>query len=109
MSASHQAENPARATDPAYQCPPQPKRHPPPPRTRPDDQQEYQRPDCGVDDRRNHPHAEVNTELRKQPAADEGADNSNDEIADDPKSGALHELQPPGNEANHQYDQETFA
>ena len=57
----------------------------------PDDQQEYQRPDCGVDDRRNHPHAEVNTELRKQPAADEGADNSNDEIADDPKSGALHE------------------
>jgi hypothetical protein len=51
----------------------------------------------------------VNAELRKQPAADEGADNSNDEIADDPKSGALHELQPPGNEANHQYDQETFA
>jgi hypothetical protein len=32
------------------------------------------------------------------------------EVADDPEPGALHDLarQPSGNEANHQYDQETF-
>jgi hypothetical protein len=40
--------------------------------------------------------------LRQEPAADEGAHNSNDEIADDPKPGALHDLtgQPSSNEAS---------
>jgi len=76
----------------------------------PDNEQEYQCADRGVDDRRNEARAKVDAKLRKQPATDEGAYDSNDDIADDPKSGALHDLtgQPPGNEANHQYDQETF-
>jgi hypothetical protein len=34
--------------------------------------------------------AAMDAELRKQPTTDERANNSNDEIADDPKSGALH-------------------
>jgi hypothetical protein len=76
-----------------------------------DDQQEYQRADGGIDDRRNKAHAKVDIELGKQPAADEGTGNSNDEIADDPKPGASRDLtgQPSGNEADRQYDQEAFA
>jgi hypothetical protein len=68
----------------------------------PDDQQQYQRADGGVDDRRNNARAKMDAELRKQPTTDERANNSNDEIADDPKSGALHDLagQPSGNEAD---------
>jgi hypothetical protein len=68
----------------------------------PDYQQQYQRADGGVDDRRNNARAKVDAELRKQPTTDEGAYNSNDEIADDPKPGALHDLtgQPSGNEAD---------
>src|SRR5205807_6875592 len=76
----------------------------------PDNQQQYQRTNGGVDDRRNNAGSEMDAELRKQPAPDEGAYDSNDEIADDPKPGALHDLaaQPSRNEADHQYDQETF-
>ena len=68
----------------------------------PDDQQQYQRADGGVDDRRNNARAKMDAELRKQPTTDERANDSNDEIADDPKSGALHDLagQPSGNEAD---------
>jgi len=44
----------------------------------------------------------MDAELRKQPTTDERANDSNDEIADDPKSGALHDLagQPSSNEAD---------
>jgi hypothetical protein len=68
----------------------------------PDDQQQYQRADGGVDNRRNNAPAKMDAELRKQPTTDERAYNSNDEIADDPKSGALHDLagQPSGTEAD---------
>jgi hypothetical protein len=76
-----------------------------------DDQQQDQRADGGVDDRRNDARAKMDAELRKQPTADEGAYDSNDDIADDPEPGTLHDLtgQPPGNEADQQYDQETFS
>jgi hypothetical protein len=52
----------------------------------------------------------METELRQEPTADESADDSNEEVADDPEPGALHDLagQPSGNETNQQYDQETF-
>jgi hypothetical protein len=52
----------------------------------------------------------VEAELRKEPTADEGAYNSYEEVADDSKPGALHDLpsQPPGDETDQQYDQETF-
>jgi hypothetical protein len=68
----------------------------------PDDQQQYQRADGGVDDRRNNARAKMDAELRKQPTTDEGAYDSDEEIADDPKPGALHDLagQPSGDEAD---------
>jgi len=68
----------------------------------PDDQQQYQRADGGIDDRRNNARAKMDAELRQQPTTNEGAYKSNDEIADDPKPGALHDLagQPSGNEAD---------
>jgi hypothetical protein len=52
----------------------------------------------------------VDTELRKQPTPDEGAYDPNDEVTHNPKPGALNNLasKPSGNEANYQYDQETF-
>jgi hypothetical protein len=52
----------------------------------------------------------MDAELRQQPTTDEGAYDSNEEIADDPKAGALHDLagQPSGGEADPYYDQETF-
>jgi len=76
----------------------------------PDDQQQDQRADGGVDDRCNDARAKMNAELRKQPTADEGANDADDDISDDPKPGAMDDLtgQPSGNEANHQYDQQTF-
>jgi hypothetical protein len=44
----------------------------------------------------------MDAELSKQPSTNESADYSDDEIADDPKSGALHDLagQPSGDEAD---------
>jgi len=76
----------------------------------PDDQQQYQRSDDGIDDRRNDTRAEVDTELRKQPTPDEGADDPDEEVADNPKAGALNNLtsKPSGNDADEQYDQKTF-
>ena len=52
----------------------------------------------------------MDAELRKQPTTDEGAYDPNDEIADDPEPGALHDLagQSSGNQADHQDDEETF-
>jgi hypothetical protein len=57
-----------------------------------DDQQQYQRADGGVDNRRDNTQAKMDTELRKQPTTDESAHDSNEEIADNPKPGALHDL-----------------
>jgi hypothetical protein len=52
----------------------------------------------------------VKAELGKEPIANEGANNSNKQVAYDSEPGALHDLpsQPPGNETNQQYDQQTF-
>jgi hypothetical protein len=76
----------------------------------PDDQQQYQAADGGVDDRLNNAQAEMDADQRQQPTADKGADDSNEEIAEDAEPGAAHDLagQPSGNEADHQYDQETL-
>jgi hypothetical protein len=67
-----------------------------------DKDQQDQCADGGVDDRRNKAHTKMDAELRKQPAADEGADHANDNIANDPKPAALQDLtgQPPGNETD---------
>ena len=52
----------------------------------------------------------METELRKEPTANEGTSDSDEKVADNPEPGALHNLtgQPSGNEADHQYDQEAF-
>jgi len=76
----------------------------------PENKQEQERADCGVDDRRDNAGSEVEAELGQQPVADECTDDSDDNIADDPEPGALHDLagQPSGSEAHYQDDQETF-
>src|SRR6185369_8149182 len=53
----------------------------------------------------------MDTELRQQPAPDEGADDSDDEVADNAEPGALYDLtgKPSGNEADQQDDEEAFA
>ena len=70
----------------------------------PHDQQQYQRADGGVElvIAAIMPEPRWMPTLRQQPTTNEGAYNSNDEIADDPKPGALHDLagQPSGNEAD---------
>ena len=50
-------------------------------------------------------------ELRQQPAAEEGTDDSDDEIADDPEPRALHDLtrKPPGKEADEHNDEKALA
>lgn len=67
-----------------------------------DENQQNQCADSGVDDRCDYAHPEMDAELRKQPTADQGADNTNNDIADDSKPAALQDLtgQPPGDEAN---------
>src|ERR1700736_5425090 len=76
----------------------------------PENQQEQHRADRGVDDRSDNTHANVDAELRQQPVADEGAYDSDDEVAEDPIPGAAHDLagQPSGNDADQQDDEETF-
>ena len=51
------------------------------------------------------------TELGQQPASDKGAQDSDDEVADESEAGPLHDLagEPAGNEADKQYDQQAFA
>ena len=67
-----------------------------------DDQQQHQCTNGGVDDRRTNPQAKMDAELRKQPSTDEGAYDSNEEIDNDPKADALHDLagHPSGGEAD---------
>ena len=49
----------------------------------------------------------MDAQMRKKPSPNEGPHDSNDDIADDPKPGASHDLarQPSGYEADHHYDQ----
>src|SRR5437016_1186682 len=76
----------------------------------PENQQKQHRADRGVDDRSDNAHANVDAELRQQPVADEGAYDSDDEVADDPIPRAAHDLagQPSCNDADQQDDEETF-
>ena len=56
------------------------------------------------------PETEIDAELRKQPAADEGADDADDEVADETEACALDDLsgQPSGNNADYQNNCESF-
>ena len=74
------------------------------------EEQQY-RADGGVDDRADDTTAEMDAEPGQQPTAYKGAQDTDDQIADDPESGPAHDLtgQPACNEAYEQDDQEAFA
>jgi hypothetical protein len=75
-----------------------------------DNQQQHQRANRGVDDRSNNAQTKMDAELRQQPPANEGSYDSDNEVADESKAGALHDLagEPSCNESDYQYDKETF-
>jgi hypothetical protein len=52
----------------------------------------------------------MNAEFRQQQVANEGADNADDDVTNEPKSGSPDEVpgQPPGHKTNQQYDEETL-
>src|SRR6202035_2994789 len=76
----------------------------------PDDQEQQYRADRSTDDRRDNARAEMDSELRKYPARNKRPRDSNDEIANEAQAGALDDLagKPARDEADNQYDEETF-
>jgi hypothetical protein len=90
------------------QFPPQPLCHRPPPRTSLMISSNNDAPMVALMTARTMP--EPRCKLREKQAANESISDSDEEFADNPESGALHDLarQPSGNQADHQYDQETF-
>jgi hypothetical protein len=52
----------------------------------------------------------VDTELRQEPTCNEGSDDSDDEVADQPEAGTLYDLtgEPSCNDADHDYHEKTF-
>jgi len=66
------------------------------------DEQEQYGTYGGIDDGSDQSGPEMDAELRQQPASDQGTQESDDKIADEPESGSLHELtrQPAGDQAN---------
>src|ERR1700676_4488942 len=76
----------------------------------PDDQQQYDCANGGVDNRCDHSSTKMDSKPRQQPVAKEGADNSDDDVADHPKTRTPDELtgKPPRNQPDEQYDEETF-
>jgi hypothetical protein len=69
---------------------------------KPHHKQKYDGADGGVDDRRNNAGTEMDANSRQQPVANECADNTDDEIADEPISGSSYDLsgQPAGNKTD---------
>src|SRR5580658_3718413 len=76
-----------------------------------DDDQKQNCADRGVGDRGYDAVAEMNVELRQRPASDEGAGNADDEVAEDSKARALHDLagDPSGDDADADDDEKTFS
>lgn len=72
----------------------------------PDNHEQQDAADRGVDDRAADPRTEMNAQLRGQPVADEGADDPDDHVIDEPKTGPLHNVtrQPSGRNADQQND-----
>jgi hypothetical protein len=58
----------------------------------PDDEEKYDRAEGSTDDLRNNADAEVDSQLRKKPAAEERAEDANDEVADEAEPAAVHQL-----------------
>ena len=78
---------------------------------RADDHEKQYRANRGFNDCRNDARPELDPKLRKDPARDEGACDSNDEIADGAKACTPDDLarEPTSGDADNQYDEEIFA
>src|SRR5579863_5716313 len=76
----------------------------------PHDQQKDNGADRRIDDLRNQAAADVNAKPWEKPAGDEGADNADNDVADDAKAGAAHDLagQPARDQTDEQNDDKTF-
>jgi hypothetical protein len=74
------------------------------------DQEKQDGTDGGVDDCTEHSRTEMNAHPRQQPTSDKSAQNPDDEVTDDPKTGATYDLprQPARNQAHEQYDQQAL-
>ena len=75
--------------------------------------QEHQQDQCadgGVDNCRKKARAKMDAQAGKEPAPDECAEDSDDEIAYESKAGALDNFtgEPSGDESDYQYDNEAF-
>src|SRR5689334_9619642 len=87
----------------------------PPPPTQatadePEQEQQHHGSDKGVEDQRDDAGAEMDTEPRQQPVADERTDQANNQIADQSETAAFHHSagKPSGDNADDQDDQKTF-
>src|SRR5260370_23624617 len=76
----------------------------------PHDQQQHNGADRGIDDLRYQAGADMDAELRKQKAGNQRASDTDENIADDAKARAAHDLagQPAGDEADKQNNDDAF-
>jgi hypothetical protein len=76
----------------------------------PDNDEQHNGTHGGVDDQSHCSDAKMDVQSRQQPITNEGADNSDDQVADEPEAPAPHNLtsQPPCNNADDDYDEETL-
>ena len=65
----------------------------------------------GIDDGADQAGPEMDPKLRQQPASDQGTQESDDKVADEPEASSLHELtrQPACDETNKQNHQQALA
>src|ERR1022692_4190820 len=77
----------------------------------PDNYEQQDGADRGVEDLAHHTSAERKAEPREQPARDEGADDADGDVADQAEAGPLNDLasQPAGDEAYKQNDENALA
>ena len=76
-----------------------------------DEHEKQYRANRGLNDCRDDARTEMDPELRKDPACDEGACYSHDEISDGAKACTPDDLarEPAGGDADNQYDEKAFA
>src|ERR1700682_2718242 len=76
----------------------------------PHDQQQHDRADRGIDDLRNETGADVNAKFGEKQTGDQRAGDADQNVADDPKARAAHDLagQPASHQADEQNDENAF-
>jgi hypothetical protein len=81
-----------------------------PPAQQPHDQQEDNRTDRGIDDFRDEATTQVDAKLGKQPTRDQRAGNADQNVADNAKAGASHDLagQPACDQTDKQNNEKAF-